>query len=192
MSKFNNRPTGLAVNREGMPAYAMEDRTRLVMQILTSFFNERKFYGDNSTEMELMICKVTRQDPDSVSRLAVYARRVFNMRSVAHVLAAYLAHEPEGKPFVRRTIGGITLRGDDVTELMAFYLSTFGKPIPNALRKGVNDVFTFPIEWVPKKPTLAGYKALFSGRVSFLTYLLNSVKVVVIALNYVVSKLWVF
>lgn len=153
MSKFNNRPTGLAVNREGMPAYAMEDRTRLVTQILTSFLNERKFYGDNSTEMELMICKVTRQDPDFVSRLAVYARRVFNMRSVAHVLAAYLAHEPEGKPFVRRTIGGITLRGDDVTELMAFYLSTFGKPIPNALRKGVNDVFARFDEY-----TLAKYR----------------------------------
>ncbi|MER2144168.1 MAG: TROVE domain-containing protein, partial [Eubacteriales bacterium] len=100
-----------------------------------------------------MICKVTRQDPDFVSRLAVYARRVFNMRSVAHVLAAYLAHEPEGKPFVRRTIGGITLRGDDVTELMAFYLSTFGKPIPNALRKGVNDVFARFDEY-----TLAKYR----------------------------------
>lgn len=34
MSKFNNRPTGLTVNREGMPAYAMEDRARLVTQII--------------------------------------------------------------------------------------------------------------------------------------------------------------
>lgn len=49
--------------------------------------------------------------------------------------------------------------------------------------KGINDVFSFPIEWIPKHPTLAGYQALFSGRVSFFTYLLNSVKVVVIALT---------
>ena len=153
MSKFNNRPNGLAVNREGMPAYAMEDRIKLVTQVLTSFFNERKFYGDNSAEMELTIRKVIRQDPDFVSRLAVYARRAFNMRSVAHVLAAYLAHEPAGKPYARRTIDGITLRGDDVTELMAFYLATFGKPIPNALRKGVNDAFSRFDEY-----TLAKYK----------------------------------
>ena len=49
--------------------------------------------------------------------------------------------------------------------------------------KGINDVFSFPIEWVPRNPTLSGYAALFSGRVSFFTYLLNSVKVVVIALT---------
>ena len=49
--------------------------------------------------------------------------------------------------------------------------------------KGINDVFSFPIEWIPTRPTLAGYAALFNGRVSFFTYLLNSVKVVVFALT---------
>lgn len=153
MSKFNNRPTGLTTNREGMPAYAMTDRKKLVTQVLTSFFNEKKFYGDNSAEMELTIQRVIRQDADFVSRLAVFARREFNMRSVAHVLTAYLAHEPEGKPFVRRTVRGIALRGDDVTELLAFYLNTFGKPIPNALRKGICDVFAGFDEY-----TLAKYR----------------------------------
>ena len=153
MSKFNNRPSNLTTNREGMPAYAMADREKLVTQVLTSFFNERKFYGDNSAQMQLTIQRVIRQDPDFVSRLAVYARREFSMRSVAHVLTAYLAHAPEGKPFVRRTVRGITLRGDDVTELLAFYLSTFGKPIPNALRKGICDVFAGFDEY-----TLAKYR----------------------------------
>lgn len=47
--------------------------------------------------------------------------------------------------------------------------------------KGMNDVFTFPIEWIPKSPTLNGYKALFSGKVPFATFFLNSVKVSLIA-----------
>lgn len=153
MSKFNNRPTGMTTNHEAYPAYAMTDRAKLVTQVLTSFFNEQKFYGDNSAEMELTIRRVIRQDADFVSRLAVFARREFNMRSVSHVLTAYLAHEPEGKPFARRTIDGIVLRGDDVTELMAFYLATFGKPIPNALRKGVCDAFARFDEY-----TLAKYR----------------------------------
>lgn len=153
VSKFNQRPNDYTVNREGMPACAMADRIKLVTQVLTSFFNEQKFYGDNSAEMELTIRRVIRQDADFVSRLAVYARREFNMRSVAHVLTAYLAHEPEGKPFVRRTVRGIVRRGDDVTELMAFYLSAFGKPIPNALRKGICDVFAGFDEY-----TLAKYR----------------------------------
>lgn len=153
MSKFNNRPTEMTTNREGMPAYAMEDRARLVTQVLTSFFNEKKFYGDNSAEMALTIQRVIRQDPDFASRLAVFARREFNMRSVAHVLTAYMAHEREGKPYARRTVNGIVRRGDDVTELMAFYLATFGKPIPNALRKGVCDAFARFDEY-----TLAKYR----------------------------------
>ena len=88
-----------------------------------------------------------------MSKLAVFARREFNMRSVAHVLTAYLAHEVEGKPFVRDTIRGICLRGDDATELMAFYLNTFGRPIPNSMRKGINAVFAGYDEY-----TLAKYK----------------------------------
>ena len=48
--------------------------------------------------------------------------------------------------------------------------------------KGMNDVFTFPIEWIPSEPTLKGYQALFSGSIPFFTYFFNSVKVSLIAL----------
>ena len=113
--------------------------SKLVTQVSTSFFNESKFYGDNSAEMQETIKTVIAKEPQFVSNLAVFARRVFNMRSVSHVLTAYLAHGTSGKPYVRRTIEGITLRGYDLTEVMAFYLSTFGKPIPNSLRRAIAD-----------------------------------------------------
>ena len=153
MSKFNATNTIKTTNKEGHVAYSMTDRSKLVTQVLTSFFQESKFYGDNTADMIATIQRVIKQDADFVSRLAVFARRVFNMRSVAHVLTAYLAHEPEGKSYVKKTIKGITLRGDDATELMAFYLSTFGKPIPNSLRKGIEEVFAGFDEY-----TLAKYK----------------------------------
>lgn len=153
MAKFNSPKTIRTENRSGHAAYAMRDREKLVTQVLTSFFDEGKFYGDNSADMEKTIESVVRQDPEFVSRLAVFARREFNMRSVSHVLTAYLAHEPAGKPFVRDTIRGVTVRGDDVTEIMAFYLSKFGKPVPNALKKGINDVLAGFDEY-----TLAKYK----------------------------------
>lgn len=153
MAKFNSTTTIKTTNRSGHVAYSMTDKAKLVTQVLTSFFNEKKFYGDNSVDMAQTIQRVIKQDADFVSRLAVFARREFNMRSVAHVLTAYLAHEVEGKPFARKTVRGICLRGDDATELMAFYLSTFGKPIPNSLRKGIEDVFGGFDEY-----TLAKYK----------------------------------
>lgn len=140
MSKFNNHsPSIKTVNHEGHVAYSMAPKAKLVTQVLTSFFNEKKFYGDNSEEIKQTILEVVKTDPEFVSKLAVFARREFNMRSIAHVLTAYLAHEMEGKPYVRETVRGITLRGDDVTELMAFYLNEFGKPIPNSLKKGIGD-----------------------------------------------------
>lgn len=153
MSKFAQNATNKTTNISGNQAYRMTDRAKLVTQVLTSFFNEQKFYGDNSKEILETVQAVIRQDAAFVSKLAVFARREFNMRSIAHVLTACLAHEVQGKPFVRQTVRGIALRGDDVTELMAFYLQTFGKPVPNALKKGINDVLAGFDEY-----TLAKYK----------------------------------
>lgn len=153
MAKFNPAATIKTTNKEGYAAYAMTDKAKLTTQVLTSFFNESKFYGDNSAEMLELIPKVIRQSPEYVSNLAVFARREFDMRSVSHVLTAFLAHEPEGKPLVRQTVKGVSLRGDDATEIMAFYLATFGKPIPNSLKKGINDVLSGFDEY-----TLAKYK----------------------------------
>ena len=153
MAKFNSATTIKTVNKDGHVAYSMTDKSKLVTQVLCSFINEQKFYGDNTAEMQETIKNVIKEDPGFVSKLAVFARREFNMRSVSHVLAAYIAHEPEGKPYARETIRGITLRGDDVTELMSFYLATFGKPVPNAMKKGIADVLGTFDEY-----TLAKYK----------------------------------
>ena len=153
MAKFNSPTTIKTENKEGHAAYSMSPKSKLVTQVLTSFFNEAKFYGDNSAEMAETIQQVIRQDPEFVAKLAVFARREFNMRSVAHVLTGYLAHEEKGKPYVRKTVKGVSQRGDDVTEIMSFYLSTFGKPVPNSLKKGISDVLLGFDEY-----TLAKYK----------------------------------
>jgi hypothetical protein len=153
MAKFNTTNTIKTENKSGHVAYKMRDKEKLVTQVLTSFFNEAKFYGDNSKEMEQTIKSVIKSDPRFVANLAVFARREFNMRSVAHILTAFLAHEVEGKPYTRKTVKAVSVRGDDVTEIMAAYLSMFGKPIPNALKKGISDALQGFDEY-----TLAKYK----------------------------------
>lgn len=153
MAKFNQTATNKTTNKSGHIAYKMGDKEKLVTQVLTSFFNEKKFYGDNSAEMQETIKKVISADAEFVSKLAVFARREFNMRSVAHILVAYLAHKVEGKPYVRETVKAVSVRGDDVTEIMACYLNLFGKPIPNSLKKGIADTLQGFDEY-----TLAKYK----------------------------------
>lgn len=155
MSKFNavTENTMKTVNHEGHAAYRMNWKTKLMTQVLTSFFNEEKFYGDNSDEITELLRSGIIDDPKFVSNLAIFARREFNMRSISHVILGYLANIPQGKPYVKRTLKNIVLRGDDATEILSFYLNTFGKPIPNSLRKGLRDIFpTFDAY------TLAKYK----------------------------------
>ena len=153
MAKFNQAQTIKTTNKSGYAAYAMSDKSKLVTQVLTSFFNEKKFYGDNSTEMQDTIKRVIDTDPVFVAKLAVFARREFNMRSVSHVLVAYLAHEVNGKPYAKEAVKAVCLRGDDATEIMACYISMFGKPIPNSLRRGLKEVAEGFDEY-----TLAKYK----------------------------------
>lgn len=158
MSKFNPTSTNKTTNLCGHIAYKMDNKSKLMTQVLTSFFNEPKYYGDNSAELVKTAIAVIRKDPAFVAKLAVFARREFNMRSVAHVLTALLAYAEEGKPYVRSTVRGVSLRGDDITEIMAFYLTVFEKPIPNALKKGINDVLSGLSEY-----ELAKYKGEKKG-----------------------------
>jgi len=48
--------------------------------------------------------------------------------------------------------------------------------------KHINDVFTFPIQWIPRNPTVKGYVLLFNGTVTFFRFFLNSVKIAAIAM----------
>ena len=153
MAKFNTTVNNRTVNREGHAAYKLNDKEKLVTMVLTSFFNEKKFYGDNTKALLATLDAVIKTDPKFVSNLAVFARKVFNMRTVSHVLTAYLANSPNGKEFVRGTVRDVVVRGDDATEIMAFYIDQFGKPIPNSLKKGIADVLQGFDEY-----TLAKYK----------------------------------
>lgn len=142
MAKFNLSASTRTVNHEGHVAYNMPHKMKLITQVLCSFFNEAKFYQPDDKHMIETLKSVIKQDPHFVSNLAVFARREFNMRSVSHVLTCFLANTNEGKPYVRNTVRGVVLRGDDATEILSFYLSEFGKPIPNSLRRALRDVLS--------------------------------------------------
>lgn len=138
MSKFNTVSTGTrkTKNKSGHIAYSMNVRDRLTNMVLTTMFGEPKFYGDNSNEL-VKLAKIV--DSAFLANLAVYARREMNMRSVSHVLTAVLASRSDGKQYVRSVCKDVVVRADDMTEIMSCYISMFGKPIPNSLKKGLAD-----------------------------------------------------
>lgn len=140
MSKFNKSTKGknTTVNKSGNRAYKLQDKEKLAAMVLTSLYGEEKFYGDNS---KALVNLATVVDPIFVAKLALYARRKMNLRSVSHVLTAILANREDvkGMPLVRNLINQVVVRPDDITEILAVYLNFYGKPIPNALKKGLAD-----------------------------------------------------
>lgn len=137
MSKFNQTNTIKTTNKSGHVAYDMFDKDKLVTQVLTTFFGEAKFYGDNTSEMIKLAESVAVKEPRFVSNLARYARKEMHLRSVSHALSCVVAKVVESKKYIKETIADVVERADDITEILAYYISMYGKPIPNGLKKAL-------------------------------------------------------
>ena len=137
MAKFNGTNTMKTTNKSGHVAYDMKDKEKLVTQVLTTFFNEDKYYGDNSKEIVNLATKIANNEPKFISSLAMYARKVYHLRSISHVLTCIVAHEEKTKQYIGRTVNSVVERADDLTEILACYMSMYGKPIPNGLKKAL-------------------------------------------------------
>ncbi|MEM7015062.1 MAG: TROVE domain-containing protein, partial [Verrucomicrobiota bacterium] len=47
------------------------------------------------------------------------------------------AHQVKGQDWTKRFIDRVVCRADDPLEILAYYLAVYGKPLPNALKKGL-------------------------------------------------------
>ena len=161
MSKFNTTNTCKTVNWSGHAAYSMSDKEKLVSMVLTTFFNEQKFYGDNSKELVEMAESMALMDSHFVANLAVYARKEMHLRSVSHVLTCIVAHTVASKPFIHYTVDGVVERADDITEILACYISMYGKPVPNGLKKALGDAMNRTNEFAFSKYNTPGKAVSF-------------------------------
>lgn len=141
MSKFNKSVVGTnkTTNKSGHIAYAMADKSKLVTQVLTSFFGEAKYYGDTTNDLITTANAVLKSDPKFVANLTRYARKEMHLRSVSHALTALIAYNVESKPYIKEVVADVVERADDITEILACYLDMFGKPIPNGLKKALGN-----------------------------------------------------
>lgn len=135
MAKFNKENSIITQNNCGHAAYSMTNKSKLVTQVLTTFFSEEKFYGDNTKDLIKNAKEVCTKDPKFVSNLARYARKEFHLRSVSHFLTCVVANTVESKQYIKKTVDDVVERADDLLEILACYLQYFGKPIPNGLKK---------------------------------------------------------
>lgn len=135
MAKFNKTNTIKTENCSGHAAYSMSKKEQLMTAVVTTMFGEEKYYGSTDNEIVRLATELCEKQPEFVRNLACYAREVFNMRSISHVLTVVIARKASA--FTRQTIRGVVKRPDDITEIMACYKSMYGKPFPNALKRGM-------------------------------------------------------
>ena len=117
--KFNIFRKGVR-NSEGTKAFVLDARTELYSAVVTTSLND-KFYESADTRMDRIRTLITANNPDFVAKLAVYARTKMNLRSVPLMLAIELAKSQSGNSIVGKTVKGVVLRADEITEILAYY-----------------------------------------------------------------------
>lgn len=113
------------LNFEGSLAFVPEAKEKLLKLIATSFVGENKFYmsgEDHVLEIIKMIHSVIKEDPEFVLKLAVYARKELNLRSVTTMLIGEFANSSGVGEVVRARdyVAAAIMRVDDITELLAY------------------------------------------------------------------------
>ena len=142
MPRFNTPAVErtLTTNLAGGEAYVESSKLQLVSLVLTSFVQDQ-FYRSAEQAVEEVDRLIAVADPQFATNLALYARWEFGMRSISHVMAACIARHHRGWIGIRRFMERIVRRPDDMTEIVAFYLGKWGKPLPNSFKHGLRRGF---------------------------------------------------
>ena len=143
MGKFNNtkesvKPT--EINDMGSPAFKLGKKEELVSIGLTTFL-QPSYYETESEITKRIISLINKNDPIFVAKVALYLRRIANMRSVSHLIAGELARHISGMTWAGDFYKKIVVRPDDMTEILAYVFHNQAKrKIPNAIRRGFAEV----------------------------------------------------
>ena len=130
------------VNFAGGQAHTQSDKMELVTMMLTSFLEDKYYRSGNETAKRLTNLVNQIGDKEFVAKTALYARREAGMRSVSHLVAGEIAHSVKGAEWTKRFFDRVIYRADDVLEILAYCIAVYGKPLPNALKKGLGQALS--------------------------------------------------
>jgi len=120
--KFNQKAQGsnTITNYEGEKAYKLSPAMELYSAVVTSSLSDQ-FYEKNDEKVVRIRDLIAKNDPVFVAKLAVYARKQMNLRSVPLVLAVELAKIHAADQLVSTLISHIIERANEITEILAYY-----------------------------------------------------------------------
>lgn len=142
MSKFNSKSTGTkTTNLVGGEAFKVNSKFEFISILLTSFVQSQFYRSENKVIENLRNLFNLIPDKLFLAKTAIYARTKFGMRSVSHIVAGEIAKSVKNEEWSKSFFDKIVYRVDDMSEILSYYIDTYGKPIPNSLKKGFANAF---------------------------------------------------
>ena len=128
------------LTHEGGLAHLRDAESDLFLLAATNMVGDDTFYeraSDRDARFVDLVRQGTSTNPAFVAGLAPYLRESMRMRSAAAVMAAeYVA---AGGPFGRAVVAGVLQRPDEPAELIGYWMTTHGRHLPMAVKRGVAD-----------------------------------------------------
>lgn len=134
------RTTTPATTATGGEGFSRDPKSDLFLLALGNFVGENTFHegaAQRDARFEKLVHQVVADDPSWVARFVPYLRDTMQMRSASVVMAAEYVRA--GGPEGRKVVNAACVRADEPGELLAYWLSTYGRPVPMAIRRGLAD-----------------------------------------------------
>ena len=150
-SKPRNGATKLAttgartINHQGGVGFLRDEKTELFLTAVSSL-NEDTFYESAKDRRGRIaeLIKSTSVDTEWTLGLITWLRKEAGLRTIPSIIAAHAVnHRLENKitGSNRQIISAALGRMDENAEILAYWLETFGRTIPSAVKRGVADSF---------------------------------------------------
>ncbi|HWB60541.1 MAG TPA: TROVE domain-containing protein [Chthoniobacteraceae bacterium] len=133
----NKGPLSNTTNLAGGDAFVESPKLELAALMLTSTLQGQYYRAADVAAARLRALIAQIEDKRFVAKAAIYARTQAGMRSVSHLAAGELAHAVKGAAWTASFYNKVVHRPDDALEILAYSLAAHGKPVPNALKKGL-------------------------------------------------------
>ncbi len=138
-----------AQTAEGGAGHLRDARSELFLLAVTNMVGESTFYETGNARDSRyikLVRKLAIKDPEWVAGMLAWLRGPdANMRSAALVAAAEYVHarlEAGLHGDNRHVVSSVLQRADEPGEMLAYWITNFGRPIPKPIKRGIGDAAT--------------------------------------------------
>lgn len=152
---------------EGARAYTRDNKSQLFLTAVTSLMEDSFYESASETAFRLseLVNKVVPVNPRWFIHLVRWLRHDAGLRSVSVYLAVVGAHAMLRCkiPGAHQLIDSVIARADEPGEVLAAWRATYGRKIPSAVKRGIND----GINRVWNEYSVLKYNSKSKGKYSF-------------------------